>query len=117
MDFNSSGAPAASRKVPAGTPFVSYLHTCETIPAGSDPVSGKSETSFCFISTEDVGKGQNHGDHRVSDSPTRAGYRRYGWCIMFRTMMIDAYVWKRNILCHCEEPPWTPLLGMTRVGG
>jgi hypothetical protein len=117
MDFTSSGAPAASRKVPADTPFVSYLHMCETIPAGSDPVSGKSETSFCFISIDDRETGRNHGVDRVPESSTRAGNRRYGWCIMFRTMMIDAYGGKIIFLRHCEEPPGTPLLDMTRVGG
>ena len=29
-----------------GSSFVSILHTGETVPAGSDPVSGKPETAF-----------------------------------------------------------------------
>jgi len=44
-----------------GSLFVSFLHTGETVPAGSDPVSGKEETAFCFTSTAAEGTGRNHG--------------------------------------------------------
>ncbi len=88
--FNASGAPAGYRKGPADPPFVSFLHTRETVPAGSDPVSGNSETSFCFITIGDVGTGRNHGSVKAPDSPIREGIRRYGWCIMVRTMMTRA---------------------------
>jgi len=64
------------------------LHTSETVPARSDPVSGNPETSFCFIITVDMGKGRNHGSVKTPDSPIRGGIRRYGWCIMVRTMML-----------------------------
>jgi hypothetical protein len=58
--------------VPEGTgrlPFVSFLHTGETVPAGSDPVSGKSGTSFCFILPDDGKTGRNHGVRQGSGIP------------------------------------------------
>jgi len=46
MIFNPSPAPTAYRTEAGGSPFVSFLHTGETVPVRSDPVSGISETAF-----------------------------------------------------------------------
>ena len=84
-------------------PVVSFLHTGETVPGGSDPVSGKSETSFCFVSTAAGGTERNHKAVAARAPSSGTGTRRYGWCIIPCVMMIDAY--GRN------------LLDMARVGG
>lgn len=63
-------------------PFVSFLHTGETVPTGSDPVLGKSETSFCFISAPAREMKRNHGAAAARVTSIQTGDRRYGWCIM-----------------------------------
>jgi len=107
-------------------------------PGRSDPVSGKTGNLVLLLPGHGLVNEANHGAFAPRVSSSGPGNRRYGWCIMFLAMMIDAYGRKINYLrlsvtgrCNprCRfrfkpgsrrfgrDEPWESALGMSRVGG